>query len=313
MPSRCALAESAATAQLKRHADALRFHVPGVRGGERESLHQMRVASRRMRALLRELAPVFAPEARQACRDRMTAITRALGKPRELDVCLLMIERRAQEGDGRLRAAFECLAGHLARERAAVEPQTRAAIELVEHPDFNRELLALFEGTRPVKKCHTARAAARLRARYRRLRKEYTLWEREPREEQLHTVRIRVKQLRYACEVFCDAYEDGIERITARLKEIQQILGAWNDCRVLRDYATEAVRAESAGHTVELEALVHALDDEARRRFGEFGPAASGFFTPARHKETKQTIKAPGAPCPDEHTCEEKAARSDAL
>src|SRR5262245_64665125 len=76
-------------AQVRR----LLLHGPGVRLGEDpEELHQMRVATRRVRAFLRAGRPLLDQSWSELLRDELAWLGRALGPARDLDV---LIERVA--------------------------------------------------------------------------------------------------------------------------------------------------------------------------------------------------------------------------
>ena len=72
---------------LARHVRWLIAHDPGTRlGKEPESLHQMRVATRQLRAVLRSARPLLVPEWADSLRDELRWLGRVLGPARDLDV-----------------------------------------------------------------------------------------------------------------------------------------------------------------------------------------------------------------------------------
>src|SRR4029453_8331701 len=73
------------------------LHDPGVRlGSDPEELHQMRVATRRLRAFLRAGRDLLDRSWSEPLRDELGWLGRALGPPRDLDV---LIERLADDAE----------------------------------------------------------------------------------------------------------------------------------------------------------------------------------------------------------------------
>jgi CHAD domain-containing protein len=83
------------TRYLREQVGRLFDNLSGARCGEEEPIHQIRVASRRLRVAL----PVVArkPEGRRVQRSlrRLRALTRLAGKGRDFDVCVALFEQKA--------------------------------------------------------------------------------------------------------------------------------------------------------------------------------------------------------------------------
>ena len=85
---------------------ALLAHDPGTRrGDDPEDLHQLRVATRRLRAFLRAARPLVEPEWAESLREELGWLGGHLGPARDLDVMLdrLRAEVAALGGDARGR------------------------------------------------------------------------------------------------------------------------------------------------------------------------------------------------------------------
>ena len=81
---------------IRQRLRALSRTLPGARTGDVGSVHQARVATRR----LREALPVLGAGASgRKLQQRVRALTQALGPVRELDVALLMLEEFLGEED----------------------------------------------------------------------------------------------------------------------------------------------------------------------------------------------------------------------
>jgi len=208
--------------------------------GDPGGIHQMRVASRRLRAALALFRNHHPPEWREDLQADLRWFAGELAAAREWHVFLsetLPPVERALPGDAglaRLRQrAEEALAASCGRAREALA-----------HPRYTRLLLDLGEwlatppeaaGGRPVG-AHAQHALAerhhRVRRRGRRIRKLPP--------PKLHRLRIAVKRLRYAVEFFEGLYPPKrMRRLLALLRELQDTLGH------LQDVATTAPLLDS--------------------------------------------------------------------
>ena len=94
-------------ARLREQAEQLLAHDPGTRlGTDPEELHQLRVATRRLRAFLRAGRDLLDPEASEPLRAELRWLGSALGPVRDLDVLIehLAAEVRSLEATTRRRA-----------------------------------------------------------------------------------------------------------------------------------------------------------------------------------------------------------------
>ncbi len=82
---------------MARHTKKLYAHLPGVlRGDDPHDIHQMRVATRRLRASLQATAAAYQPESVQALARRLRKLARSLGEVRDRDVLLLRLRGDAE-------------------------------------------------------------------------------------------------------------------------------------------------------------------------------------------------------------------------
>jgi triphosphatase len=227
----------------------IRAYEPGTRVGlDPEYLHKMRVATRRLRAALRVFSDCFAKGPLGTLQRELKWLADLLGAVRDLDVQLLALPElqaslgaQPESGWRRLRSELG-----LRRERARAElesglaaPRYLRLLERAEQLFGERARRAGQAGTRPAVEA----AAEILEARARKLRKAVKTCRREPSAEALHRLRIRGKQLRYACEFFGPLYGPGFDEQVARLTELQDTLGLFQD-RVVTGRLAAALRDE---------------------------------------------------------------------
>ncbi|MBI5108655.1 MAG: CHAD domain-containing protein [Rhodocyclales bacterium] len=206
-------------------------HHGALRTEDVEYIHQMRVATRRLRAALRLFAPALPQELRDGLRQPMATLTRQLGQARDLDVLLGEIVdpvQNAMPEEPRLAA----LASNITELRYGVRAEVLAALAA---PTYGRMLLGAVEALHPLTppRLTTASlgefAAARLRHLCRRLRRLATAASTSD-PASLHLLRIGIKRLRYALEFFATPATDRtLHRLQSRLAVAQDTLGRLND------------------------------------------------------------------------------------
>jgi CHAD domain-containing protein len=200
--------------------EVLRYE-PEVRiGVDPEAVHKQRVATRRLRSLLRSTRPQSAdPERAEHLREELRWLGAALGEVRDRDVLIsYLLEELASLEEA---AAFGAVLELLDAERE------EARTGLIDALDSERYRTLLDELDRPpaLRNGDLRSAAAR---DHRRLAKSVgRLDGGEPSDEELHRVRIRVKRARYAAEA-----AGGSKRYVDRAKALQDILGEHQDAVV---------------------------------------------------------------------------------
>ncbi|MBM3485885.1 MAG: CHAD domain-containing protein [Alphaproteobacteria bacterium] len=219
----------------------LRDNEPVVVGTEDpEGVHQMRVAIRRLRALLDAFKPTLAADVFAHLRDELRWLQQALGPAREWDVFIAetidrMIHRMPEEKS--LQAlrdrALEMRAEAYRAARAAIgTPRYTALLLRLERHRMGGSWLAAIAEEAPVARSVETIADRTLARHDKRLRRLGADHDRLTLPE-LHDVRIRAKKLRYAVEFFRDLYARGGKRTWRKyaraLADIQDALGAIND------------------------------------------------------------------------------------
>jgi len=258
-----------AFAQLVRRQYAeLLAHDPGARlGDDPEDIHDLRVAARRLRAVLRAARSALPPEA-DDLRAELKWLGGELGRARDLDVLVEHLREAAAAClEQSEQAAFERLLTRLERDRAREARAAIAALDSARHGELLGRLDS-FAAQPPISDQLDLEEVAE--AEFRRLRKAKRRLEDEPSDEELHALRIRAKRARYAAELAEPLMGKRAARIVDRAKTIQDVLGEHQDAVVaegrLRALAADAepLAALAAGRLIEHERLRRA---EARAEF----------------------------------------------
>lgn len=291
----CTMAERQARRRLRECAES----IPATSGPDTrrdpEIVHALRVGCRRTRVTLSEFGDQFAPGPRREARESFRELRRRLGKLRELDVSLALLNEFVMvhpAAVGLAKARFEEL-------RRAAE----AAVADVESslPEAGQagQIAALGDAYRPTTECYRKHAEDRLKKRLRKLNRQYKTWMVTKRPDDLHDLRIRFKKLRYTLEVYAGLYGKPGKTLLRELEEAQDALGDWNDHRVLNEYVIrmqlDAAESERGG-LLSLSAAVAAQTESYLDRIER---ETSQFFEKDHINSAKKLFGSPKVPCCD--------------
>lgn len=228
---------------LQRHGraclDQLMSQEQAVCLGDAEGVHQMRVAIRRLHAILSAFAPFLPKEARRWASRELRWLTKTLGEARNLDV---FASRLFVAARGAVPQAddLECLAVAAEERRQAAHRAAREAIYSVRYTTSVQALSRWFDNREwspggsgkeirlPINELAPI-LLDRCRRRVEKCSKDFV----SHSEEQHHQLRIAVKKMRYAAELLADLFDTATaKRLIQRLKHVQDDLGDLNDVRV---------------------------------------------------------------------------------
>ncbi len=243
-----------AFAVLRRQLAVLRDKEPGTRLGEDpEELHDMRVATRRLRAALGLFADVL-PVRAQVFREELGWLGRVLGAVRDLDV--------QQEGLADTAAAtagwsagmrpddhdpLAELTALLERERETARAEMLSALDSVRWERLAKGLASMVQQG-PARRSLATRVPAVIGmpdlvvARHKKVAKAAKRAKRSGVVSDFHHLRIACKRLRYALEFSSEVYGGRTSRFVRQLTGLQDQLGLMQDAEVasirLADLAT---------------------------------------------------------------------------
>jgi CHAD domain-containing protein len=257
-------------AYLGSQVDAVKSMDPMVRRDEPDAVHQMRVATRRLRSTLQAFGKVLRRRDTQALSAELKWLGGVLGEARDAEVLDARMERRARETPaelllGPVQARIQ---GHFAALKAA------ARTSLLEALDSQR-YFALLDGLDRLLADPPVTAKARkpaghvlpaMNARaYRRLARRMRYIPRAPssnaRDAALHEARKAAKRARYAAEAVSPALGGQARRFAKRMKALQSVLGDHQDTVVARRVDRElGVSAHLAGENVFSYGLLYERD-----------------------------------------------------
>ncbi|CAN5670446.1 CYTH and CHAD domain-containing protein [soil metagenome] len=208
-------------------------HDPGTRlGTDPEDLHQLRVASRRLRAFLCAARPLLQGGWGKELRSELGWLGGALGPVRDLDVMLDHLREESAGLDAKDRDAFAPLLARLEAEREAARETMLEALDSERYLDLLDRLQQAAENPRAT---GDAALTGLWRAEFRRLRRAVGALGASPSDEELHETRIRAKRARYAAELAQPELGKRGTRFVQNAKRLQDLLGEHQDAFVAEE------------------------------------------------------------------------------
>jgi CHAD domain-containing protein len=268
-----------------------------------EYVHEMRVATRRMRAAIRVFEDVLELGRLQA---QIGNLADVLGQARDLDVFLEFLQEYRQGSKGARQAfADEMVRFWNVRRRASYRKVSAlmgsaAFAAFIGHA---HKTFCLPVGAKDGPKATSAawndplwrQARAILHRQLRKMfRYEPDLEKYSPRKR--HRLRIAGKRMRYLTEFFLPLYGRQMTQLIDCVKDVQAFLGDSHDCEVFIGQTREYAKSRSDGVADRSKPLVRSLQQRGRRSLSKAikvwrklrGPPASDKFmrlvdSPRRH------------------------------
>jgi CHAD domain-containing protein len=233
-------------ARLDEQLRALLEHDQVAREGQDpEGVHQMRVSVRRMRAALKAEGSALG-DTGATLQAELSWLGGALGPVRDLDVQLDHLRGQTADFEPDERAAAERLLSGLLADYRHARSQMLAALSSQRYADL---LAAIATATRTEvdekgevpgprngdvsgTKEPPADLVGLIGRPFRKLSKAVAALGEDPPDDDLHTLRIRGKRLRYAAELAGAAGDKQVRQLIRATKELQDVLGEHQDAVV---------------------------------------------------------------------------------
>jgi CHAD domain-containing protein len=263
-------------------------HDAGVRlGGDPESVHQARVATRRLRSDLRTFRTLLVPEWDEALRAELEWLGGELGAVRDTEVLLGLLQQqvdRLRPGD---HAVGQRLLHRLVDRREAQRADLLAAMRSERYAKLLERLVAAANAPAllPAADAPATEVLPALLAKpWKKLRRDVRALDDVPPDEDLHHVRIRAKRTRYAAEAVTPALGKRARRFAKAVAKLQDVLGDHQDAVVAAAWLRDAVRQTDDVEEVfvagVLTGMIRAIEHDTRNSW----PAAWKRVRKARHR-----------------------------
>jgi CHAD domain-containing protein len=241
-----ASAGAIARGELRSQLAAWAQREPGARlGTNPDELHQLRVAARRIDAIL-SLFKQQLPEQLVRRRRKSKSLLRALGAARDYDVQLAELERYCTKLSAAERTAAAPLYERLESDRAQARGRMLRALDSEATREWLKALSASVD--EPDRTSATEPGATvmpqRVSKRFRKLRKAVRGIGAKSAPEEFHAVRRRAKRLRYALEPGASLFGKPAEELLKALRQMQDRLGEHQDAQAAKQ-RLESISADT--------------------------------------------------------------------
>jgi len=261
-----------AEAMRVRFGEVLKFVDAARDPDEVEGVHDIRVAIRRLRSLIRDFAGVAGDKTVSKFSASLKEVAGRLGVVRDFDVLIEAIEKTASDAPEEAKAGISELIGHYRERRLRalrsaltsldddaidglkkqLEAACRAAVRqpgLFDSPDVRREArISIAENLDGFR----SKSGALLRP---------------TAAKKLHKLRIAAKRLRYSLELHSPHFEGRLDDAASEVKQMQGHLGDLHDCDVwIDELRTNLERKRAKGTEERRAAAAWLLSQFARQR-----------------------------------------------
>ncbi len=217
--------------------------IDGVRKADDiERIHDMRVATRRMRSALALFEECLPGKKVKVWNKQMRRVTRALGTARDTDVQMDFLQGFLDGvTESRYRAGIQRLLLRLQQQRDSAQGKVLKAMDQLELSgvleDMGRTLRRIRVHARMNHVDENApfvyqQAYLTISFRLEDMLAYETYVTQPERMEELHAMRIAAKRLRYTMEVFEPLYHGDLKQPLKTVRKIQTMLGDIHDCDV---------------------------------------------------------------------------------
>jgi CHAD domain-containing protein len=230
------------------HFAQMILHEAGTRLGEDiEELHDMRVATRRMRAAFEVFGASFDPKTTKPLLKGLRATGRALGRVRDLDVFMEKAQQYLETVPQEQRAGLNPLLSLWENERLVDRAEMLEYLDSQDYATFKKRFLKFVTTPGAGSKQYAEHTPNQVMlvvpilvyTRFAAVRSYGPLLE-SATIDQLHALRIEFKKLRYTLEFFSEVLGPENKDLINRIKILQDHLGDLNDadvaCAILREF-----------------------------------------------------------------------------
>ena len=273
-------------------------HEAGSRtGADIESVHQMRVAIRRMRSLFNLIGAHYRPKTTARYERGLRQTARALGAIRDLDVLILDLQDYQETLSADDQAVLAQVVAMLDERRSASRVRLNRLFDSKRYARFIRGFQRFAKrpekGARRLKRSeapHQLRHVLPLLLHERMARvKAYDTVLPAADDAILHALRVEYKQLRYALEFFQPILGRSAGHFLKQVKQMQEILGRINDIAVFSEYLSRRDQMTLAQSAV-LEGYISARDSELAVLRGRFYHAWARFNSRASQRQFSDSL-----------------------
>jgi CHAD domain-containing protein len=266
-PPRDSSAGDVVLAYLRVQAHTLKTLEPAVRADEFDSVHQMRVATRRLRAVLRTFGQVIPRTDSEHLAGELQWLGRELGAARDGEVLAghLRDSLRPIPPELLIGPVQARVQGYFAPRRAAARDALLGALDSPRYARLLAELDQVAAGpprgplaAAPAREVLPAAVRRAYRQAKRRMRRARHTPAGQARDVALHQARKSARRARYAAEAATPAIGERARKFAKQMKRVQSVLGDHQDAVLARQAARDlGIGAHLAGENAFTYGLLH--------------------------------------------------------
>jgi len=248
-------------ATLLKHLKTIHQQIPGVRRPTTiEPLHQVRVALRRLRNGLWVVEHLFPSQKLKQWNKKIRLLAIVLGQARDLDVYIeFLVSLKRETNDSEDKNFIKRLLIDFYRQRKKIQPKLLLAFKKIEREKtFAYIEQYLYHLSQSSKKEDIAILYPMARQRIIKRLKKFLSFKKYVNHpecvDELHQMRIAVKQLRYTLETFEPLFGQKIKSFVVITRNVQGLLGQLHDYDVWLEIFLQYVKlkknkeVQAAGH-----------------------------------------------------------------
>jgi CHAD domain-containing protein len=261
---------------LEAQVSAIKAYDPMVRVDEPDAVHQMRVATRRLRSTLQTFGGFFSEQEADRLIAELRWLGGELGAARDAEVLGAHVAASLSElpAEQIVGPVPERVRGHFANVGASAQADVLEVLDSARYFALLDDLdalvarpLAAGQATRPASKVLPPAVLRTYKRTKRRMKHGLSLPPGEPGDVALHDARKAAKRARYAGEAVASAFGAPASRFSKQMKTLQSVLGGHQDVVIAREQVREiGMNADQAGESAFTYGILFEREDyEARR------------------------------------------------
>lgn len=261
---------------LVRFDEAAVYAADALKPDDVKGVHNMRVATRRLRSIVRDFEEIIDELPVKTLRKDLKKLSDFLGAVRDEDVAIAALEQfLTKAGNEKIHGGIE----NLIAERRQIRRKAFRDLSKTLLPKNLTELRSKLEGSlkpaqkqrdlfRPMTIAEAAREA--INARSNDLFDRRSVIYQPNKNKALHKMRITAKRLRYAIELFAACLGEAIGPFARQVAKLQDHLGELHDCDIWIENLGQRLKATDSDN---LDAEAWLLSEFVKKRSKEYRAA----------------------------------------
>ncbi|HPP58696.1 MAG TPA: CHAD domain-containing protein [Candidatus Hydrogenedens sp.] len=274
------------------HLDGLKTNLPLLLTYNPDAIHDVRVATRRMRAVLNECKKWLPSDIKYTLATQLRTITRSLSKRRELDVIQQVFEHLLINNKETFYENFILDFSNYINKLRENEVKNcsiayNTSLEILNYPPLEEHLKF------PSDFCIYPYAKKRVLSSITKIKRGTKSIQnvKSPMNETVHIFRILIKKIRYMWEIYHYIFQSPLQNFSEHLKTTQTLLGDYNDFRILSLLLKDFNKQTNQAYSQNISKIRDDLKEKMLKKINEAENAIENVINTKNIKNIKQEIK----------------------